>query len=220
MKLLITNTFLKNFFEYIYYSILVDYFLWNEKTSIVIEPISTLRIEDFKITEWKLIDEWIDHSFNVNEIKNHLENEINYVDGSDLEQILCPISENVYELGDNPILYPRERLAKLVQEIIPQNPNIIEFIDGISHFHPLGEAQFSDIDCNTLKKFANFMEKYGKPYIIGLIIANDSPEFINKAKTTKNQFVEFMMNDLSNSSFKARIFYPNGLEKNLDISFE
>ena len=146
---------------------------------------------------------------------------MNYVDGSDLEQILFPISENVYELGDNPILYPKERLAKLVLKIIPKNPNIIELLDGICHFHPSKDADFSEIDCITLKKFANFMGKYGKEYIIGLVIAKNNPyEFIKEAKTTKNQFLDFMINDLLNTSFKARIFYPNGLEKILDVSLE
>ena len=221
IKLLITKAFLENFFEYIYYSTLPDYILWNKKTSIIIEPISILQVKDFKIIDWKLVDEWLDHSFIKSKIRNVVENDMNYVDGSDLEQILYPISENVYELGDNPILYPKERLAKLVRDILPKNPDIIELIDGICHFHPSGDAYFSEIDCITLKKFANLMGKYGKEYIIGLVIAkNDSYKFIKEAKTTKNQFVDFMMNDLLNTSFKARIFFPNGLEKNLDIYLE
>jgi len=220
MNLKIPISFLKKFFEYLYYSTLPDCTLWNGESSIILEPICSLRIEDLTIIDYKLIDEWIDESFDITKIRNYMKDEINHADWSELEQVLYSISKNVFELDDNPILYPGERLGKFVSEALPKNPSISKFVDGICHFHPTGDAHFSDIDHQTLKKFANVMENYGKNCIIGLVIAKSDPsEYIIKSRTSKNQFIEYMMKDLTNITFSAKIFYPNKEEKLVNISF-
>ena len=197
-----------------------NYTLWGKKSSIIIEPICTLRVEHFAIVDWKLIDEWGDDLFNVNNIRNRMESELSLADGSDIEQILYPpMAENIYALGDNQIMYPNERLSKFVTEIVPNEPKIADFVDGICHFHPTGDVHFSDLDMHALEEFARVMHEYGKKCIIGLIIVKDNPhEYIEKSNMSLDHFVEYMVSDLKSTSFSARIFYPKKTGEHIDVS--
>ncbi|RLE69847.1 MAG: hypothetical protein DRJ45_06040 [Thermoprotei archaeon] len=222
MKLILPKKILKDYFEYLYYSILPEYTLWDKKVSIIVEPICSLKIDRMKIVDWKIIDEILNTSLQKSKIRNYIKDELDLSDLSDLEQVLFPLSKNVFELDDNPFLYPGERLKKLVYEILPYNPAISLDIDGICHFHPTNEAYFSDLDNQSLRKFANIMEKYNKKYILALIIARgDMYNYIQKAKESKSQFVGYMMNSVENIKFNAKIFYSKkGKEKHVDILLE
>ena len=219
MNLRVPRTFLRRFFEYIFYSILPDCTLWGERSSVILEPICSLKIEDMNIVDWKLIDEWIEDPFDIAKIRNCMEDGISHADGSELEQVLSPISKNVFELSDNPFLYPGERLAEFVSEFLPRNPSVSRFIDGICHFHPIEEVRFSEADYHAMEGFANVMERYGKKCVIALVIAKgNSHKYIKKSRESKSQFVRYMMRNLKDTSFNARIFYPKKESKRIDIS--
>jgi len=112
-------------------------------------------------------------------------------------------------------------LKKLIYEILPRNPTISLDVDGICHFHPTNEAYFSNLDNQSLRKFASIMKKYNKKYILALIIARgDIYNYIQKAKESKSQFVGHMMNTVENIKFDTKIFYSKGEEKHVDILLE
>lgn len=219
MTLRVPKVFLKAFFEYLFYSISADCTLWDERSSVVIEPICFLKIKDMNIVGWKLIDEWVQKPFDISNIRTLMEDEIRNAEWSDLEQVLSPISKNVFELDDNPLLYPGERFEKFVSEILPKNTKMSRFIDGICHFHPTDNARFSDADYSTLKRFTNVMGEYKKKSVIALIIAKGKPhKYIEKSKESKTNFVKYMMSDLKNTLINARIFYPRKKDEHVDVS--
>ena len=220
MDLRVPTTFLRGFFEYLFYSILPDCRIFGEKSSVILEPICALKIEDMNIVDWKLIDEWIDDSFDLAKVRTRMEEAINHADGSDLEQVLHPpIAKNVFELDDNPFLYPGQRLAEFLYEFLPRTPDLSEFTDGICHFHPIGDADLSDADYRAMRRFASAMERYGKKHIVALIVAKGDPhKYIEKSTESKSQFVKYMMRDLKNISFNARVFYPEKDDKCIVVS--
>jgi len=221
MVLIIPKDFLKWFFECLYYSILSDCVLWGKKSSIFVEPICSLKIDDGKIVDYKLIDEWLDPSFNRATIRKQIRDGIMRVDSTDLDQALDLLIENVFELTDNRFLYPGKRLSTFVSQVLPNDLTISSSVDGICHFHSTTDANFSEIDFKTMKKLAGVMKKNGKNNIIGLVIAKGNPkEYIKKSTASKSQFVDYMMNDLDNTGFNARIFYSKGKDANLDTSIE
>lgn len=217
MKLIIPKAFLEEIFKYLYYSILTDYELWDKKWSIIIEPIFFLNIENMKVVDWKFIDECINSKFEICQNRKIIEDELNSSDWSVLEQILYPISKNVFVLYDNPLAYPHERIEKFLIKLLPKNPNLSNLIDGICHFHPTGNARLSKQDFITMKDIGKVIVKYNKKFFISLVIAvGSTDEYIEKIKKSKNYFVNYMMNNMKNISIDARIFYPTNKDKSIE----
>lgn len=218
-KLLLPKILLRRFFGYLFYSILPECTIWGKKTSIIAEPICSLEIKNMNIADCKLIHEWLDKSFKVSNIRSYIEDGIAHIDGSDLEQILFPLSpSDILELDDNPIMYPRDTLSTLISDILPKSPHIARHIDGICHFHPTDDAQLSKDDCQTMNQFAEAMKIYGKKRIISLVIAKGDPqELVKKAKLPESQFIQFIMTNLENVTFNARTFYPYKKDESADI---
>ena len=219
MNLQVPKEFLREFYDYLFYSILPDCSLWGERSSVILEPICFLKIKDLSIVDWKLIDELADDPFDRTKIRDRMEESISHADWSELEQVLYPISKNVFELVDNPFLYPGERLAKFVSGYLPKNPTVSKFIDGVCHFHPTEDANLSGPGHHALKRFAGVMERYEKNSVIALVIANDCRYgYIEKSRGSKSQFVNYMMSNLKNTSVNARIFYSKKKDKCIGVS--
>jgi len=100
----VPKQFVLDFFKNIYFSILPDCNLWDKQASILIEPIVTFNINNMIIKNWKLVNEWIEVSFNEEEIITHIEGAIDNQD-TDLDQFLTPISKNYFSICLAP---PRE----------------------------------------------------------------------------------------------------------------
>lgn len=220
MDLRVPKKFLRGFFEFLFYSILPDCRILGEKSSVILEPICSLKIEDMNIVGWKLIDEWINDSFDLAKVRTRMEEAINHADGSDLEQVLYPpIAKNVFELDDNPFFYPGQRLAEFLYEFLPRTPDLSKFTDGICHFHPIEDADLSESDYRAMRRFASVMERYGKKHVVSLIVAKGDPhKYIEKSTESKSQFVRYMMRDLRGKSFNARVFYPKKGDDSIGVS--
>lgn len=218
MQIVLPKTFLRKYFEYLYYSILPDCNLWDKNETVIIEPICALKINKRNVIGWKLIDELLYPTFKLSDIKNNINNVLNYSDWSELDQVLYPLSKDIFELGDNPLLYPGERLKDLVFKILPKNPKIAYHLDGICHFHPNGDINFSELDIQTLRKFADVMKNYEKKYITAIIITrNDIKEYFQTLKNSKHQFIQYMMDNIENTQFNAKNFYPDQKEESVDV---
>ncbi len=222
MKLKIPKNFLSDFFKYLYHSILpeIEHPLFDEKISIILEPICTFKIRNERITELKSIDKWLDDSFEIKEIRNFIKNGINSIDWSDLEQILFPpLYNNIFELRDNKLIYPGERFKNFINDILLKSPNNLNFIDGICHFHPSSNPNFSGLDIQTLKKFAKNIKNYKKNPIISLIIAIGQPfEYVKKSKESKSEFINYLLKNLDSIFFSAKIFHPNKEAQEIFVS--
>lgn len=219
MILKIPKVFLKTVFEYLYYSIVSDCRIWDEVHSVIIEPIFFLKVNDMNIVDWKFINEWIDNKFDIHKLRQFTKNGLSIADWSELEQVLVPISKNIFELYDNPLIYPYERFAKIVYDVLPKNLNLSNNIDGICHFHSIDDTKHSKQDYITMKDFAKVMKIYNKDFIISLVIAMGNIEnYIEKAEKTKSLFVSHMMNNLMNISLTAEIFYPGNNHRLIDVS--
>ena len=219
MKLIIDKIFLRKYFGYLYYSILPECTVWDKKSTIIVEPICIFKKKDFDIANCKLIDKILNSSFKVTDIRSSITRGIEYLDWSELEQVLAPLFDNIFELGDNPVLYPGKRMENFITKILPKSPNICQDFDGIIHFHPTGDASLSDKDVNSFRELASVTKKYGKYYIIAVVITrNDLLKYIEKAGHTRNQFITYMMNTLKMTKISAYIFYPKKKEKNISIS--
>ena len=220
MVLIVPRAFLKDFFEYVFHSILPDCTLWGKKSSVILEPICFLKIDGLNIVDWKLIDELMERSFVATEIRTRLEEAISHANGSDLEQVLGPpIARDIFELDDNPFLYPGQRLAEFISEFLPRNPGVSRFVDGICHFHPTGDASLSGANFCAMRRFVSVMGSYEKKYVVALTIAKGNPsKYIEKSRTSKSEFVGYMMRNLRHTSLNARIFYPGKEDKDIDVS--
>lgn len=219
MNLKVSKNILKRYFEYLYYSILPDCVLWDIKSVIIVEPICIFKIEDSNIVNCKLIDKVLNNSFKVSDIRGLIENGIDYLDWTELEQILSPLFDNIFELGDNPILYPEKRMEKFVVKILPKNPDICQDTDGICHFHPTKDASLSERDVITMKEFAAIMKNYGKNSIIAVVISRDDIiQCIEKAKHSRIKFVDYMMDTPHMTKINASVFYSDKTEENVSVS--
>jgi len=219
MKLKIPKIFFENFFEYLYYSILTDYELWDRKYSIIIEPIFFLKIENMKIIDWKFIDECINNKFEISKNRKIIKDELNFSNWSDLDQVLLPISKNIFELDDNPLIYPYQRIETFLFNFLPDNPDLSNLFDGICHFHPTKNANLNKSDYTTIKDIGNIAFNYKKSCFFSLVIATGNiDEYIKKSAESKNNFINYMMDDIKNLSFNARIFFPTYKDKKIGIS--
>ena len=215
----IPTVFLSTFFEYLYYSIIPDYKIWDEVNSIIIEPIFFLKIKNMRVIDWKFINEGIDNKFDKYKFRQKIKNELDSANLTEVEQVLRPITNDIFELHDNPLIYPYERLAKFVYEILPKNPDLANYSDGICHFHPTESADLSEKDYTNLKEISKIMGNYEKKFFISLVIAFGNLEnYIKKTKKTKSLFVSYMMDNIKNMSFSARIFYTVKNDKSIGVS--
>ena len=214
LKLEIPKKFLEAFFKYLYYSICPELDYMEKRSSIILEPICFFRIMNMKIVEWKSINEYISRSYKIQEIRWQIRNAIRNADISNIDQVLIHLTKNIYSITDNPLIYPWERLRKFILEYLTLNPDILNFIDGICHFHPSETAQESELDERTLKKILGIFKQYNKTQFISLVLAKGHPyKYVGLSKYSIGGFVKYMISNFSNESIEAKVYYPNKVKK-------
>lgn len=217
MELKIPKSFLKYFYARLYYSILPDCIIGGDECSIVLEPIFFLRIEKMKVIGWSLIEEFFDDSFDKVRITISIKQAIETADLSELEQVLEPANTNVFVLTDNTLTYPWERLAKALRKWLSVK-NQENNYNGIAHFHPKEEAEFSALDNKAFKEIAKGVAQIGINQLISLIVAKGKQDgYIAKARGAESDFIEYMMDEIESAKFGAKIYFPEDSEEYLDI---
>jgi len=218
MKLKVPKKFIKDFFGYLFFSILADCYLWGNRSSVILKPIFILKIIDFKLISWKPINKFFEKNFQITKIRDDIKNVINYSDGSELEQVLIPIDKNIFELDDNPLIYPGERLKKFFTEFIQKDSKIINYFNGLCHFQPI-DIRFSRSEMSAMKEISRIMKNYNKDYIVSLIIEKGNPRnYIKETIKSKTSFVKFMLNNLDNTLIRSDIYYPDNSVENIGVS--
>jgi hypothetical protein len=218
VNLLLPISFLRDFFEIVYYSILADYPVFGELSSIVLEPIFTFQTRDGSIISWRPIEKWNKYDFDISKTREYIKDSLENSASSDIEQVLYPLGEGVLGLFDNPLIYPGERLREFVESTLVRDPDASRKIDGICHFHPDGAMNLSDADQIAMINVARAMIKYNKEYVISLVIGrNDSFEYIERSKLSKSEFLEFILRERSNTLITAAVFHRDRSAESIDI---
>ena len=219
MRLRVSKNIIKIYFEYLYHSILPNCVLWDKKSVIIIEPICIFKIQDFNIVNCKLIDKLLNSSFKVSDIRALIKHGIDNLDWSELEQILFPLFDNIFELGDNPLSYPGKRMEDFVVKVLPRNPDICQDTDGICHFHPTKDTSLSDKDIITMREFAGVMKSYGKNSIISVVISRDDIlQCIEEAKKSKVHFINYIMSTPEMTQINVSVFYSHKKEEKVSVT--
>jgi hypothetical protein len=218
MILQLPISFLRDFFEAVYYSILPDYSVFGKPSSIVLEPVYTFHIQERSVISWEPIEKWNRHDFDITKIGADIEASLASSDSSDIDQVLYPIGNGVFGLFDNPLMYPGERLRELIDTTLVRNPALSGRLDGICHFHPDGTTNLSDADHIAMSNVARAMRLYNKAFVIALIVGRtDSFEYIKRSRLPKNEFLEYILGDRANTPLAGVTFCQDGSTQPIDV---
>jgi len=218
MVIRLSRQFLKKFFSYLYYCILPEYKLWDEKVPLILEPICTIQTRGNILTDCCYLDELMTPSYNTTKLRSIIKNEVDQADPSSIEQVFFPLKNKVAILNDNPLIFPGNRLEYFMTDWLNKNPDTAKLIDGICHFHPCNYEPLNEDDIRTMKNVIQVMKKLGHESMLGLVIAKDNPEeYIERSRSHLNEFIRFMMADLKNTLFDGEIFYADGRSEDVDF---
>jgi hypothetical protein len=149
-------------------------------------------IADGLVTQMLPIEELLSGESDLSSIRDEIREVIFYADSA-LDQVLSEQDDNIFELGDNRICYPHQRLSRLVRDWWPTHAETASKIKGICHFHPI-DTQHSESDYRAMGALAEVAASHGLPYYVSLVLkALEGCEYVEAARGSEDAFVEYMV---------------------------
>lgn len=201
---------LREYCGYVFDYLLPDQQLFGSRIAVLIEPICAFAVQDLSVHSMTLVEKLVSPDFDSSSVRDKVVRTLRDEDGSDLEQVLEPLTAGIYELGDNPLTYPNRRLGALVDSV-EQGVVPLEAVRGLIHGHPTDQAVPSESDNRTLTEIAKRFERLGSSSVASVVIGLGSPSRL-PAYATKGRegFIHAMMVGADTMQITCVDYQPRG----------
>jgi len=188
-RIAISKGFLRDFFSILFHHI---GYSQHYKRYVIVEPVCVITCIDGRVTSCKSVDALVDNYYDIgslaaSEIDRECGDRIEQVFISDLRQ-----QKDYISYGDNPIIFPYERLPRLIK-FLQENMDLLPTVSGLIHYH-VNEPWLSEGDLKTLAKYSQTIIGMGGQRQLGLVLSEEDPsDSIKMTPLRKKDYIELMI---------------------------
>ncbi|MEM3713061.1 MAG: hypothetical protein QXR97_05955 [Thermoproteota archaeon] len=169
-RIVISRDFLEEFFKILFFHVGYSQYY---KRYVIVEPVCIVTCIDGRVASCKSVDFLVDNFY---DIGSKAASVIDREHGDFIEQVFATYLEqkkNFILVGDNPIMFPYERIPKLLK-FLENNANMIPIISGLVHYH-VDEPQLNENDLKTLTEYSKRIAEAGGQSQLGIVVSEDDP---------------------------------------------
>ncbi len=183
-RLYLPRTVLAAYWRLLFNFISPDCTVFGLPSTLIVEPIAIFRIEHHRVQTLEPIEPPVDPSFDPARVRSQLARQAEYEDEDRQDQAFVRLAEGIYEVDDNPWMFPMWRLGKVV-DMLGKGELDASAIDGVFHCHPTEDATPSATDDETLGRLADVVGRD----LLSVTVAVGPPErLVALARQSSTEF--------------------------------